>query len=313
MPEENKKIARATIIDRYLEERDIDGLYAYIQDKGAKEPTLCDMLEIWSMEKEREDRTIFWNVSSYDDALKKYRAMVQVLVMIVNKQELSEPTIEYAKREISVWAILIWIMQHLKGMRQILLFEVVSLFLREHDYDADKIRVLDNVYREKLNELLSEALLYQDGYLVKALLPRFPDKERGAELSEQAERQICQIEQKIQGRLYTPTNLEKTGEGLYFLVDCWHDRVLYSRNLCDIREWHTLDGNLQHPHSACWGEGMLAVESTGNNSVCFYRMDEPFLKLGEISLGKQPHRILYDDSRGMFWVLAGTSQDRGIF
>ena len=27
-------------------------------------------------------------------------------------------------------------------------------------------------------------------------------------------------------------------------MDCWHDRVLYARELCDIRDWDILDKNL---------------------------------------------------------------------
>jgi hypothetical protein len=50
-----------------------------------------------------------------------------------------------------------------------------------------------------------------------------------------------------QARLYSPTEFTKIGS-LYFIVDSWHDRVLYSHSIdAPIREWRVLDSDLATP------------------------------------------------------------------
>lgn len=50
-------------------------------------------------------------------------------------------------------------------------------------------------------------------------------------------------------QLYTPTHIEKIDE-CYFIVDCWHQRVIYSSNLTEpIINWNTLSDTLGNPHS----------------------------------------------------------------
>lgn len=123
-----------------------------------------------------------------------------------------------------------------------------------------------------------------------------------------SDNQFTEIEHKIQCRLYTATNIEKFGN-TYYIVDCWHDRVIYAKDLSKIKDWNILDNNLYHPHSICEGNGIYAVENTENGSVCFYKKGTIFEKIDEISVGRRPHRLIYDNLRDMFWILAGESQE----
>lgn len=190
------------IVDKYLEKRDIDGLYKLILESGSGWVYLNNMLEIWSLEKARENRNIFWDVCS----------------------------------------------------------------------------------------------------------AKLPCKENIEDLLQRADRLIEKVEQTIQYRLNTVTNVEKIGS-TYFMVDCWHDRVLYAERLGDIEEWNILDRNLYHPHSICEGKGIYAIENTENGSVCFYIRNNTFPKVGEIEAGKRPHRLIYDKVRDIFWMMAGESQE----
>lgn len=190
------------IVDKYLEKRDIDGLYKLILESGSGWVYLNNMLEIWSLEKARENRNIFWDVCS----------------------------------------------------------------------------------------------------------AKLPCKENIEDLLQRADRLIEKVEQTIQYRLNTVTNVEKIGS-TYFMVDCWHDRVLYAERLGDIEEWNILDRNLYLPHSICEGKGIYAIENTENGSVCFYIRNNTFPKVGEIEAGKRPHRLIYDKVRDSFWMMAGESQE----
>ena len=72
-------------------------------------------------------------------------------------------------------------------------------------------------------------------------------------------------------RLYTPTSIVKTG-GYYFIVDCWHHRVLWTSKLAgSLTAWKTLDEDLAGPHSFASDGTLYLVEDTGRHRVCVYR------------------------------------------
>jgi ABC-type polysaccharide/polyol phosphate transport system ATPase subunit len=52
-----------------------------------------------------------------------------------------------------------------------------------------------------------------------------------------------------QERLYTPTYIQKFGD-LYFIVDCWHHRVIYNDRLTEpIKKWSTMYDKVTKPQS----------------------------------------------------------------
>lgn len=55
--------------------------------------------------------------------------------------------------------------------------------------------------------------------------------------------------------LYTPTMIQKIDNN-YFIVDCWHHRIIYNDNLRDkISAWKTLTEDINGGHTlACDGE-----------------------------------------------------------
>lgn len=308
MSDKHKETGGNDKIDSYLLGRDIDGLYNYMQGKQGRETLLCNMLEIWSLEKAQGMRTIFYNVFSYEEAIRKYDIIDKIMGVIVHKQELSLPIIQFIEREISVWAMIGWTLTNQWGVRQIEALEAIGSFLKERHYDSGVIAVHEGICKKTFQKELSEALAHGDGYLALKLLAKISDSEQKEVLVKKAKDSIRQVEQRMQGRLYTPTNMEKIGE-YYMIVDCWHDRVLYSRELCEIKDWSSLDSNLQHPHSICREKGIYAVENTEAGTVCFYKKKESFVKIGELPVGRRPHRILYDEKREMFWALMGESQE----
>ncbi len=114
-----------------------------------------------------------------------------------------------------------------------------------------------------------------------------------------------------QARLFTPTFLDKIGD-TYFLVDCWHHRVLWSRKLDgDIARWQTLDDTLAGPHSIASDGELYVVEDTGRHGLRVYRRaGDAFQRVQEIrGMPERPHRVRYDPRTRAFYVVAANSQD----
>ena len=112
-------------------------------------------------------------------------------------------------------------------------------------------------------------------------------------------------------RCYTPTALVQAGP-YYFLVDCWHHRVLWNTQLLgDLAAWKTLDDDLAGPHSLASDGTVFLVDDTGRGAVVVYvPVAGSFHKVGRVGgLGKRPHRTVYDAPTGTFYVLACESQE----
>lgn len=117
-------------------------------------------------------------------------------------------------------------------------------------------------------------------------------------------------------RLYTPTFVEKIDD-LYFIVDCWHHRVIYNDCITDsIDQWKTLDDTLGGPHSIASDGELYVVEDTGNHAVKVYVRDEnnKFLLTQHIhDITYRPHRVLYSPVTELFYVLGSTGGNLYIF
>lgn len=112
-------------------------------------------------------------------------------------------------------------------------------------------------------------------------------------------------------RLYTPTQITKLGDK-HFIVDCWHNRVIWSYDLeTPIEQWGVVDSELGNPHSIDSDGRYYAVENTNYQEVRFYEFtDGSFTQVDALkNLGLKPHRVRYDHDRGFFIVL---SADSGI-
>ncbi|GAV12381.1 ATP-binding cassette domain-containing protein [Paenibacillus sp. NAIST15-1] len=110
--------------------------------------------------------------------------------------------------------------------------------------------------------------------------------------------------------LYTPTTIEKLGEE-YFIVDCWHHRVIYNNNLVDpIEKWSTLSDNIGDPHSIASDGTVYLIEDTENNEVKVFRREGNNFRLTQIieRIGQRPNRIVYDSNKKLFYGISAMSQ-----
>ena len=131
-------------------------------------------------------------------------------------------------------------------------------------------------------------------------------------------------------RLFTPTFIARY-DGVWFVVDCWHHRVLHHTDIdAPIEQWAALDPtsegslensgkeegrkkkNIQHqhmtiPHSIAWDGSHYAVETSNggskglNHSILIYIKNNAwsFTCVQEILVcdknkARRPHRLIYD-------------------
>ena len=110
-------------------------------------------------------------------------------------------------------------------------------------------------------------------------------------------------------RLYTPTNIQKF-DNQYFIVDCWHHRVIYNDNLAEpIKNWKTMCDDLYSPHCIVSNGKFLLVDDTGNNALkCFQKSDNAFQAIQTITgVGKKPQKIVYDGNCERFYGISSES------
>lgn len=120
-----------------------------------------------------------------------------------------------------------------------------------------------------------------------------------------------------QDSLYVPTMVQKIDD-TYFIVDCWHPRVIYNDNLTDsIREWKTMtDESYMGGHTIASDGEIYVMENTDNSQVVCYTKDNQgnFVK-GETFGGIEgrPHFTLYDEEKKLFYVISSTGARIYVF
>lgn len=125
----------------------------------------------------------------------------------------------------------------------------------------------------------------------------------------QRENVLIDEEDDYRKYLYTPTYITQI-DSLYFIVDCWHHRVIYAQNLeRQISDWKVLDDTLSGPHSISSDGEVYVVDDTDHGEVCVYKKrGGVFTKTQTIyGLGFRPHKCVYDDAKGYFYVLLSES------
>lgn len=116
--------------------------------------------------------------------------------------------------------------------------------------------------------------------------------------------------------LYTPTQIAKL-YGYYFIVDCWHHRVLYSEHMYDaICDWQVLDDiTLSGPHSIASDGELFVVDNTDRHQLNVYKCVQGSFELIQvvISVGSRPHKVVFCQQRKLFMVLSSYTQELYTF
>lgn len=120
--------------------------------------------------------------------------------------------------------------------------------------------------------------------------------------------------------LSVPTYITKVKD-TYFIVDCYHNQVIYNENLIDpLYEWRIMASGLGMPHTLASDGFLYLIDDTENNRVLV--MEEGvnengqpvFLPTQEFTeIGDRPHYIIYDEATMTFYVWSSESGEMFLF
>lgn len=120
--------------------------------------------------------------------------------------------------------------------------------------------------------------------------------------------------------LSVPTYLTKIKD-MYFIVDCYHNQVIYNENLTDpLYEWRVMTQDLSLPHTIA-GDGtvymiddternriLIMEESTNLNNLPVYIPTQEFTGIGD-----RPHYIIYHEETDTFYAWSSESGEMFLF
>ena len=122
------------------------------------------------------------------------------------------------------------------------------------------------------------------------------------------------------GSLSVPTYITKL-DGMYFIVDCYHNQVIYNDNLSDpLYLWNVMTNDISMGHTIASDGQVYLIDDTENNRVLV--MEKMKNNSGEAvyvptqefnEIGNRPHYIIYDDYTDTFYVWSSQSGEMYLF
>lgn len=115
--------------------------------------------------------------------------------------------------------------------------------------------------------------------------------------------------------LSVPTYLTKV-EDLYFIVDCYHNQVIYHDNLTDpLWQWSVMTDEINRGHTLASDGIVYLIDDTENNRILiFEKRDGRFLHTQTFSdIGNRPHYIVYDEKTNTFYAWSSMSGEMYLF
>lgn len=116
-------------------------------------------------------------------------------------------------------------------------------------------------------------------------------------------------------QLKVPTQIIKTG-GFYFIVDCYHNQVLYNHQMTtDVEGWKVLTRDVELPHSIASDGNVFLVTDTERNRILVFQWE--FSRFRHVQtfteIGERPHYIEYDRESQSFFVWSSMTGEMYIF
>ncbi len=115
--------------------------------------------------------------------------------------------------------------------------------------------------------------------------------------------------------LSVPTYLTKV-EGTYFLVDCYHNQVIYHDNLEDpLAEWNVMTDEIERGHTlASDGDVYLLDDTERNRILVFEKQEKGYVHTQTFSnIGCRPHYIVYDTATDTFYAWSSMTGEMYLF
>lgn len=109
--------------------------------------------------------------------------------------------------------------------------------------------------------------------------------------------------------LSVPTYLTKIND-TYFLVDCYHNQVIYNDNLSDpLLEWHVMTDDIDKGHTLASDGIVYLVDDTERHRILiFEQKGERYVHTQTFNdIGNRPHYIIYDAPTDTFYAWSSMS------
>ena len=104
--------------------------------------------------------------------------------------------------------------------------------------------------------------------------------------------------------LKTPAQIKRLGDD-YFIVDCYHNQVIYSRKLeTPLKQWKVMTNDVNLPHSIDTDGKVYLVADTENHRVLVFEWKNGRFQNTQCieNIGERPHYIEYDEQTQSFFV-----------
>ncbi len=115
--------------------------------------------------------------------------------------------------------------------------------------------------------------------------------------------------------LSVPTYITKVDD-TYFLVDCYHNQVIYHDNLnAPLTQWKVMTSDMNKGHTLASDGSVYLLDDTENNRVMvFEKRENRFVHTQTFSnIGNRPHYIVYDKPTDTFYAWSSMSGEMYLF
>lgn len=115
--------------------------------------------------------------------------------------------------------------------------------------------------------------------------------------------------------LSVPTYITKVDD-IYFIVDCYHNQVIYHDNLTDpLYKWQVMTSEIDKGHTLASDGLVYLIDDTENNRILiFEKKDGIFYHTQTFDeIGNRPHYIIYDEPTDTFYAWSSMSGEMYLF
>lgn len=122
------------------------------------------------------------------------------------------------------------------------------------------------------------------------------------------------------GSLSVPTYITKL-DNMYFIVDCYHNQVIYHENLTDpLYLWKIMTADINMGHTIASDGTVYLIDDTENNRILIMEKatnsqgETVYLPTQEFTgIGNRPHYIVYDEYTDTFYAWSSQSGEMYLF
>lgn len=115
--------------------------------------------------------------------------------------------------------------------------------------------------------------------------------------------------------LSVPTSITKIGTD-YFLVDCYHDQIIYSDSLDrPLYEWYVMTDQISRGHTLVSDGSVYLADDTENNRILiFEKKNDRYVHTQTFSdIGIRPHYLIYHEETNCFYAWSSMTGEMYLF